>query len=843
MSRQAEARQIMRGILAVMGIGLMSARATGAETPAVDGMKDWTIVVAADAIPSERYAAEEFQSLFEQATGAKLPIQAEPPKPQHNVFVGPGKAMAASDVAVGVDDLGEEGVRIRIARDNVAIAGGRPRGTLYAVYEFVERYLGVRFLTHDHTCAPPTAKQAMLPCEMHTYGSPFSFRWSYYRENAERPAFAARLRVNTVTSDTKLGGITRQSLINHSLYRLLPVAQYGKTHPEYFALWRGKRDLDVGGGGPEPCVTHPDVVEIVAKAVIAELDKDPSRQNISVSQNDNDAYCHCDRCEKINQAEGTPMGSHLAFVNAVAERVEKKHPKVKIGTLAYWYTRKCPKTIKPRRNVQIQLCSIECCTLHAIDDPNCKRNQEFCRDMRDWKRVCNDVWVWNYNTDFHMYDLPFPNLRSIGANVRFFRNNNVKGLFMQANGNSLSGEFSDLRNYIISRCMWNPSLDSWELAKEFCRLHYKKAAGAVLEHLTLIHDNAETRGCHPGCFPRPEQVGLTPEICLRSMACFDKALSLADDDVVRARVEKASICAHRAMIEVCGRLKFVDGACKLTFPPRAEKTFDRYVALTKRHGMTMASEGTPVAKYIERIGRAAEGFPANRLENAVWCVIVLPGDNAKIVEMIYKPTGRNLFTALRNIEATPGGHEEWDAREDVHPQATPFTTKQDGQALTLTHTYPDGSTMVRRIWLDAAVPDKVFFETTITHQGDEAKRYAIKVHPEFDAGTTSNDANVLTAYVKRDRWVRFNDGWDKYSGPKTDLLKDAKGGGLAFYNHDAKYGMLVTYDPEHYDGPRLWWNPERSQVNLELVTTGPKLKKGQQRSYAYRFAYLKAPPQ
>ncbi len=832
----------MCGTVGVMTAGMVSLAAMGAGDVKVKELTGWTIVVADDAIASEKYAATEFQSLFDRTVGVKLPIASKPPRSTCNVFIGPSKAMAASSVAVDTGDLGDEGLRIRIAKDNIAIAGGRPRGTLYGVYEFFERYLGARFLTHDHTHIPPDAKSAELPCETHTYSSPFSFRWSYYRENAEHPAFAAKLRVNTVTHDPKLGGVTPQHLINHSLYRQLPVSKYGKTHPEYFALHGGKRRLDIGGGGPEPCVTHPDIVPIVADAVIAELDKDPKRRNISVSQNDNAAYCRCERCEKVNKAEGTPMGAHLAFVNAVAERVEKKHPKVKIGTLAYWYTRKCPKTVKPRHNVQIQLCSIECCTLHAIDDPNCKRNRHFCRDMRNWKRVCNDIWVWNYNTNFHMYDLPFPNLRSIGPNVRFFQKNNVKGLFMQANGNGRSGEMSDLRNYVISRCMWNPQLDSWALAEEFCRLHYKKAAGPILDHLELIHDNAEKSGCHPGCFPRPEQVGLRPEICLKSLEYFDKALRLADDDTVRARVEKASICAHRAMIEVGGQMGYVDGAVRLTFPGRHDRLVDRYIALAKRHGMTMASERTTSAAYFEKMKQIAKSYPAEQVANDVWRLTVLPADNAKIVAMVHKPTGRNLFAGMKHWQCSPGTHEEWWAHEDTHPAKTVFTAMRDGTSLTLTTQLKENGTMVRRIGLDPADAKRVWFETTITHDGQTPKKYQVKVHPEFDAGTTSDDSAILAAYVKRDRWVKFNDGWERYDGPKADLLKSAPGGGLAFYNHDAKFGMLVTYDPEQIAEPRLWWHAERSQVNLELITREVELKNGEAFRYAYTFEYLDEPP-
>lgn len=577
---------------------LITACASQAGSLKPSDMSGWTVVVAEDAIPSERYAAEEFRSLFNQATGVELAAASKPPKPGGKVLIGPGAS------GLKVDDLGEEGLRISIKPHSIAIAGGRPRGTLYGVYEFLERYFGVRFLTNDHTYFPPGAARK-IPCEDYSYRPPFSFRWTYYKENADYPAFAAKLRVNTTTPDEKLGGITGQRLINHSLYYLIPVEKYGKEHPEYFALVDGVRKLEMGGGGPEVCSTNAAVVDIVTEAVLREIEAHPHQTNFSVSQNDNDAYCRCPNCEAVNQREGTPMGSHLALVNAVAERVAEKHPNVKIGTLAYWYTRKPPRTIVPRENVQIQLCSIECCTLHPINDKRCERNRAFCADVAAWKAISNDIWIWNYNTNFRFYDLPFPNLRSIGPNVRYFRDNNVHGVFMQANGNGNSGEMCDLRNYVISRCLWNPSLNSWKLAEEFCRLHYGKAAGPIWEYLTMIHDNAQAAGMHPTCFPGPAELALTPEIAVKSYNCFQQALALADDHAVRARVEKASIPAYRALIELCVLPKPAKTAVVLPLNP--SEIIDRYADLCRRYNMTMASEGQAIGDYIEGVRRAVLG--------------------------------------------------------------------------------------------------------------------------------------------------------------------------------------------------------------------------------------------
>ncbi|MBI5092882.1 MAG: DUF4838 domain-containing protein, partial [Candidatus Hydrogenedentes bacterium] len=512
-----------------------------AGTLAVEDMTKWSIVVAQDAIPSERFAAEEFQTLFQKLTGISLPIWDKQHGKSHTIFIGPGAAAAAGKLQFDASTIGEEALRIRVSKDTIVIAGGRPRGTLYGVYEFFERYCGVRFLTCDQVYYPDAAHRQPLAETDFIYTPPFSFRWSYYKENSDRPDFAARLRVNTVPKDEKLGGSTRQALINHAYAKWITPEKYGKTHPEYFALVNGDRKCTGGAGDTEPCVTNPDVIDIITENVLAEIAADPNMENISVSQNDNDAYCRCPQCEAINQREGTPMGANLALVNTVAERVEKKYPNVKIGTLAYSYTRKAPKTIVPRANVQIQLCSAECCTLHPIDDPACPKNQEFCADVRAWTAICGSVWVWNYNTNFTCYDQPFPNFRAIGPNVHFFQASHIRGVFMQANGNGNAGEFCDLRNYVIAHCLWDPSLDSWALTEEFCTLHYQEAAPIILEYLRLIHDLAEAAHLHPDCGPMPNELGLTPDVTKRIFEMFARARAAATSDTVRARVEKASI--------------------------------------------------------------------------------------------------------------------------------------------------------------------------------------------------------------------------------------------------------------------------------------------------------------
>jgi hypothetical protein len=601
-------RYVVTMIISLNALILSSACASVPQGVNLANLSGWDIITAEDAQPSEVYAAEEFQSFFAQSSGIRLPIvqQADATNGgQRHIFIGSSLSMRASNVGFSTDDFGQEDFRIVVRDDNIAIAGSKQspaRGTLYGVYTFLEDYIGVRFLTADHTYVPAIGTWRVVGPLDHFYHPPLRFRWSYYGETNRNPAFAARIRVNTVSDDPKLGGKTGLNLISHSLFYYVPAQKYGKEHPEYFALVDGERKLEMGGGGPELCLTNPDVLRIVTDTILDALMKHPEMENISVSQNDNNKYCRCPQCAAIDEREGTPMGSLLTFVNAVADKVANKYPDVMVGTLSYWYSRKPPKTIKPRPNVQIQLCSIECCLLHPINDPNCEKNVQFCRDLADWGKMCKNISIWNYNTNFSNYLLPCPNLWVIEPNIRYFVANHAIGIFMQAAGNALGAELSDLRNYVIANLLWDPTRSGQKLIDEFLDLHYGRAAGPIRRFINLTHEHALASGLHPNCFGRAKDYAIDESIAKAGLDAFAEALELAENDAVRARVEKASICAYRAALEPIWYIKDksdVDPA----LAERMQPLVKRFVELCEKYGVTNASENSKIETETERLKR------------------------------------------------------------------------------------------------------------------------------------------------------------------------------------------------------------------------------------------------
>jgi hypothetical protein len=518
----------------------------------VKQMSDWTIVVASDVIPSERYAAQEFQRFFAQATGIHMSIEEQSDSGHGQVLIGPGAVSQAGGMAFLTEDFGPEDARVVVRPDGIAIAGGRPRGTLYGVCTFLEDALGIRFLTPDHTHVPTVPEGGMLQAMDKTFRPPLKFRWSYFGEIAKDHVFATRMRSNTVQDEEHLGGKTPIVLVNHTFAHLMPWAQYGEQHPEYYDEVEGERPKDIWNDQYDPgvqlCTTHPEVKRIVTEEVLKGLAANPHQGNISVSQNDNNRRCTCTMCRAVDEVEGSSMGSLLSLVNTVAEGVEKEYPNVLVGTLAYNYSRKPPRSIRPRDNVQIQLANIECCQKHAISDQRCPRNRAFCEDLRGWGEVSDNIYVWTYVTNFHNYLIPCPNLRAVGENIRFFHENGVKGLFMQ--GPAEGAELAGLRNYVISNMIWDPTRHEDDLMAEFLQLHYRSAAPLIREYIDMIHAAALASPDHPGCYGSAADHGFSQDVGYRGLEIFERAMELADDDTIRQRVEKASIACHAIIVDL-----------------------------------------------------------------------------------------------------------------------------------------------------------------------------------------------------------------------------------------------------------------------------------------------------
>jgi len=448
---------------------------------AASGQARCLIVTQPGATPAERYAAEELASTLKEITGATFETrELADSAPESAILVGPGPLATELFPEVKLSKFGGEEFTMRTKGGRLLLAGGRPRGTLYAIYRFLQDDLGVRWYTPWFTHVPK--RESLSLGALNVRGKP-AFE---YRDPFWFPAFDGdwAARNGSVSQSARLtekhgGQVTYKGFV-HTFYPLVPPDPYFKTHPEWFSLIKGRRV----GENAQLCTTDPQLRDFLVERVKAGLRESPGVNIISVSQNDQGGACECPRCAAVDEREGTHAGSLLELVNYVAEKIEPEFPKVWVDTLAYAYTRQAPKTLRPRRNVIIRLCSIECNFAKPLDDLT---NESFARDIRDWQRLTDRLYVWDYTTDFANYLLPFPNYYVLGPNVRFFHRHGVVGLFEQGAYQSFSGEMSELRAWVLAQLLWNPYQDDRKLVREFVEAYYgKPSARFILEYLELI---------------------------------------------------------------------------------------------------------------------------------------------------------------------------------------------------------------------------------------------------------------------------------------------------------------------------------------------------------------------
>jgi len=446
-----------------------------------------SIVRPANASPSQLHAAGELQKYIEEMTGVKLPIIADDaPLPASAILLGNTRHTAqVLGAPVDLKDLGDDGFRLRCRPPHLLILGSPVRGTLYGVYETLERHGGCRWYATWHSVIPRLDTWRLPPFD-ETQRPAFAMREPFWF-NMFDGDLAARNKANgnSMRLGDPHGGKIRfgGGLFVHTFNALCPPDEFFATHPEYFSELNGKRVKDHS----QLCLTHPEVLRIVTERLLARIRQDPTAKLFSVSQNDWYNFCTCPACKAIDDREGSPAGTMISFVNQVAEAVEKEFPEVWIETLAYQYTRKPPKTVRPRHNVVPRLCTIECDFSQPLDRSTFDQNRRFVEDIRGWSRITDKLYIWDYTTDFRNYIGPFPNVLALQGNVKFFRDHHVVGLFEQGAYQGRHGDFAELKAWLLAKWLWNPDLPAEPLLADFFKGYYGAAAHLVRRYFDELH--------------------------------------------------------------------------------------------------------------------------------------------------------------------------------------------------------------------------------------------------------------------------------------------------------------------------------------------------------------------
>jgi len=341
----------------------------------------------------------------------------------------------------------------------------------------------------------------------------------------------------------------------------------------------------------------------LVKNLKEKLRANPAATIASVSQNDCFGNCTCPLCRAIDEEEGGPAGSLLRFVNAVAADIEPEFPGLAIDTLAYQYTRKPPRLVRPLPSVIVRLCSIECSFSRPLDDP---RNKPFFDDLDGWSKIAGRLYIWDYTTNFSHYVQPHPNYGVFAPNIRLFVARNVRGVFEQGAYQSWGSEMAELRAWMLAKLLWNPELDEDLLREEFLAGYYGRAARPLENYLELLEKAVGKSGDALGCYSPADAKFLSLDTLARSWRILEAAKKKArrSAEYVR-RVRRASLPVAYVVLTRWDALR--EDARKAgkgwPWPETRNVFFEWFLKATREESVTMISEWQTLADWADKGGR------------------------------------------------------------------------------------------------------------------------------------------------------------------------------------------------------------------------------------------------
>ncbi|HPP11332.1 MAG TPA: DUF4838 domain-containing protein, partial [bacterium] len=547
-----------------LAVVLLSCWLTQAQVVLVkDGQPKSAIVIATRAKKAASLAARELQYHLKLITGAEVPIVREGEKvvgvkilvgesdETEKLKLGQGlkgqeyliKFLPGTIVLLGKDqdDYGE----VNYGQDNPSAWKTwpglfQPQGTLYAVYDFLERCCGVRWFNPTDTGTFYPERKTLTVKATDLKREPFflyreiypgmavldRYDWSVsglwkgnfnpadpdyqewektayqsLQEKFTRPneyVEARRGRIKLFLHRMRLGGEKR--VANHSLYH------YYKEYPpeKYPEIWAKGYE----GVPTQLCYTSEKLIELVSKEA-EEYFKLPEEQRrwgpnvFAVEPMDNRAFCRCEKCQELikrgkvygHYSSGEHSEYHFYFVNEIARRLRKTNPDKMVITLAYASHAKYPETIKLEPNIEVMFC------FAANRSPFSDGYQHELNLLKEWaeksRQEKRPLSLWLYYTfpkesadNGNYYCFPGFFAHAIDSQFKLFHQYGIRGVFHCGYG-------QEVEAYVTYRLMLDPQEKLEKILDDYFSSLYGQAAGEMKGIYQLIEQTYTDRKNHP----------------------------------------------------------------------------------------------------------------------------------------------------------------------------------------------------------------------------------------------------------------------------------------------------------------------------------------------------------
>ena len=359
-----------------------------------------------------------------------------------------GKTIASKTVVM--PKLKTDGYSIFQKNNSVYISAQSGQGIIYAVYYFTEHYLN-GFKPDEGLPVFTKQKSIGVPANLSVSEEPaFDFRQAYFPAS-NKLAYQRWHHTQHIEDVWGLWGHNLNKLLTSSDKRPLPLTAY--------ALINGERNKE------QFCFSSEELFDRIVSSLQKKIDGGNEALNWSIAPNDNAFVCQDEKCKAANN--GIKSASNA--VSLLLNKLAAKFPDLVFTTLAYSTTIAPPTNIKLAPNTIVILSTIDYPKGIALDKQN--NFEQFNSLLKNWKAVCNSIYIWDYPIQYTNYFDVFPNIPALQKDLQYFKKAGVKGVFEQGSEYNYS-IFSEWKCYAISKLLWNPSLDLSRIRTDFFNKFY-----------------------------------------------------------------------------------------------------------------------------------------------------------------------------------------------------------------------------------------------------------------------------------------------------------------------------------------------------------------------------------
>lgn len=522
-------------------------------------ISEYVITVPSGASECMKYAADELAKYIEKSCSVKLEIKTAPAESAHVIALELDPTATGGGLYDG-GELGNDGYHITVADGQMKIIGGNMRGNAYGVYDFLEKYIGWRFLAGE--CEYLYESDGIeIDGVDYTALPAFTYRGSTYHGTTYDTVMS--LRDNTTDSwkishGTAKYGYGTGTMWYHAhsfAYQVdgyAPSEIYGNEAALQLDYWS------------QPCFTDEQIRDNIVQSMMYLLEERVDGFGyrigyeatfISCSMNDNMSFCTCKDCRNASREEGSVSGPYLELINYAAAAVEERYPGMMVYAITYIKT--IPKTVRPADNVVIHFC-ISGCNNHPLESDECASNKmttlgrnnvtEYAA-LCDWVSISKNIYVWYYASCFNCYLAPAPILTNFLQDMQTFEKLGIDGVYVESSSREDYHYFNRLQKYLSYKLMWNPDITEEEysaMIDEYLRLVYGDSWDCLRDYLDMAETSTNTRGCwinnynYPFDMMNPDYYATNYE---NMRLLFEEAIMLADSAEQETKIRKAMLSA------------------------------------------------------------------------------------------------------------------------------------------------------------------------------------------------------------------------------------------------------------------------------------------------------------